>query len=116
MNDDTVTDLGKVRVHKKVIASIALIAAKEIDGVARIGGSLSSGLYDLLGKFIGTNIIGVEFDKGGEVMVRIPVVIKYGFNLPEVAAKIQENIKLSIERTTDITVKDVDVDIQSVEK
>ena len=116
MKDSTTTDLGKIRIHKKVIASIASIATCEINGVERIGGDLKSGLYDLIGKKSGSAGITVEFDKNGDVIITVPVVIKYGYNLPEVAGKIQENIRISIEKMTDLTIKDIDVDIQSVEK
>ena len=116
MKDSTNTDLGKIRIHKKVIASIASIATEEIEGVAKIGGDLKSGLYDLLGKKSGGGGITVDFDKNGDVIINVPVVVKYGFNLPEVAGKVQESIKSSIERTTDLTLKDINVDIQSVEK
>ncbi len=116
MKDSTITDLGKIRIHKKVIASIASIATCEINGVERIGGDLKSGLYDLIGKKGNSAGITVEFDKNDDVIINVPVIIKYGHNLPDVAAKIQENIRISIEKMTDLTIKDIDVDIQSVEK
>ena len=116
MKDSTTTDLGKIRIHKKVIASIASIATCEINGVERIGGDLKSGLYDLIGKKGSSTGITVEFDKNGDVTINVPVVIKYGYNLPEIAIKVQENIRISIEKMTDLTIKDIDVDIQSVEK
>ncbi len=116
MQNGTSTDLGKIRIHKKVIASIASIATEEVEGVAKIGGDLKSGLYDLLGKRVNVGGISVDFDRNDDVVVNVPVVIKYGANLPEVAAKIQENIKASIEKMTDLTIKDITVDIQSVEQ
>lgn len=116
MKDSTTTDLGKVRIHKKVIASIASIATDEIEGVAKIGGDLKSGLYDLLGRKSSSVGITVDFDKNQDVVINVPVVVKYGFNLPEIAAKIQENISSSVEKMTDLTVKDINVDIQLVEK
>lgn len=116
MKNNTLNDLGKIRVHKKVIASIALIAAKEIEGVVKIGGDTKTAIFNFLGDKNNTGSIDVELDKNGDAAIRIPVVIKYGFSLPDVAAKIQENVRLSVERMTDVAVKDVNVDIQSVEK
>ncbi|PIQ89957.1 MAG: Asp23/Gls24 family envelope stress response protein [Candidatus Omnitrophica bacterium CG11_big_fil_rev_8_21_14_0_20_42_13] len=116
MNEGTATDLGKIRIHKKVIASIASIATQDIEGVAKIGGDLKSGIYDLVFKKNATKGITVEFDKNDEVSINIPVVIKYGFNLPEVASKIQESIRSSIEKMTDVAIKDINIDVQSVEK
>lgn len=116
MKDGVNTGLGKVNIYKNVIASIVSITIKEIEGVAEIGKNFKSAIYELLGKKNNAMGITVEFDKGGSVTISIPVVIKYGFNLPEVAGKIQENIKSSVERMTDLIVKDINVDIQSVER
>ncbi|MFQ5681399.1 MAG: Asp23/Gls24 family envelope stress response protein [Candidatus Omnitrophota bacterium] len=116
MRQGTNTDLGKVRVHKKVIASIASIATVEVEGVARIGGDIKTGIYDLLGRKNSPGAIGVDFDDNGEALVTVPIIVKYGFNLPDVAAKVQENIKASIEKMTDAVIKDIDVNIQEVEK
>ena len=44
--EESQTDLGKIRIHKNVIASIASIAAVEIEGVKRIGGDFRSGILE----------------------------------------------------------------------
>lgn len=116
MKDEMSTGLGKVNIYKNVIASIASIATVEIEGVLKIGSSFKSIVYELLGKKNNTAGITINFDKNGSVTIDVPVVIKYGFNLPEVAGRIQENIKSSVERTTDVMIKDINVDIQSVER
>jgi uncharacterized alkaline shock family protein YloU len=58
----------------------------------------------------------VEFDKNGEVKVEIPLIIKYGYNIPEVAAKVQENIRNNLEKMTNLLIKDINVNIQAIEK
>ena len=116
MQDGTTTDLGKIRIHKKVIASVASIATEEIEGVLRIGGDLKSGLYDILGKKSNSAGITVDFDKNGDVVINVPVVVKYGVSLSGVANKVQESVKSSVEKMTDLTLRDINVDIQAVEK
>lgn len=116
MKDEVSTGLGKVNIYKNVIASIVSIATSEIEGVVRIGGNLKSVIYEIFGKKDSAAGIKVDFDKNGHVTISVPVIIKYGINLPEVAGKIQENIKSSVERMTDVVIKDINVDIQSVER
>jgi uncharacterized alkaline shock family protein YloU len=113
--EESRTDLGAVRIHKNVIASIASMAAHEIEGVSRIAGDFKSGLLELLGRK-SYLAIKVEFDKSGEVKVDLPVFIKYGFNIPEVANKVQENVRQNLEKMTSLSVRDINVNVQGVER
>ena len=109
------TDLGTVRIHKNVIASIAQIAALEIEGVKRIGGDFKSGLLELIGQK-SFSVIKVEIDKNNEVRLEIPIVIKYGFNIPDIANKTQENIRNALEKMTNLSIKDININIQGIER
>jgi uncharacterized alkaline shock family protein YloU len=113
--EESRTDLGTIRIHKNVIASIASLAAAEIEGVKRVGGDFKSGLLELIGKKTGI-AIKVEIDKNDEVDIEIPLVIKYGFNIPEVANKVQENVRQSLEKMTYLLFKDINVNVQGIEK
>ena len=48
--DDAGTDLGKIKIHRNVIASITSIAALQTEGVKAIGKSLSFKFRELLEK------------------------------------------------------------------
>lgn len=113
--EESRTELGTIRIHKNVIASIASLAATEIEGVKRIGGDFKSGLLELIGKKIPI-AIKVEIDKNEEVKIEIPLVIKYGFNIPDIANRVQENIRCALEKMTNLSVKDININIQSIEK
>ena len=113
--EESRTDFGLVRIHKNVIASIASIAATEIEGVKRVGGDFKSNFLELVGKKAST-AIKVEINKSGEVKVDIPLVIKYGFNIPDVAAKAQENVRNSLEKMTNLSIKDININVQGIEK
>ena len=113
--EDSRTDLGTIRIHKKVIASIAQLASMEIEGVKRISANFNSDVWGLLS---GKNPSGikVDIDKNEEIRIDVPLVVKYGFNLPEIANKVQENIQRAVEKTTSLSVKDININIQGVEK
>lgn len=113
--EESQTDLGKIRIHKNVIASIASLAAVEIEGVKRIGGDLKSGILELIGKKA-VMAIDVEIDKNEEIRVEIPLVIKYGSNIPEVANKVQENIRNALERMTNLSIKYININVQGIER
>ncbi|MFH0935485.1 MAG: Asp23/Gls24 family envelope stress response protein [Candidatus Omnitrophota bacterium] len=109
------TELGTVRVHKNVIASIASLAAAEIEGVKRVGGDLKSGIAEFIGQKH-LFAIGVEISKNEEVKIEIPLVIKYGYNIPEIAGRVQENVRNSLEKMTSLSVKDINVNIKAIER
>lgn len=112
--EESRTDLGTVRIHKNVVASIAAIAALEIEGVKRIGGDLKSGILQLIGKKPQFSV-KVDFDKNGEVKVDIPLIIKYGFNIPAVAGKVQESVRGALEKMTNLSIKDINLNVQGIE-
>ena len=116
--EESSTDLGKIKIHRNVIASITSIAALQTEGVKDIGKSFASRLREFLEKKEGPaqGSVRVELDKNGEVWVEIPLVIKYGYNIPDVAAKVQEHVRSSLEKMTSLAIKDVNVNVQGIEK
>jgi uncharacterized alkaline shock family protein YloU len=114
--EETRSDLGLIKIHKKVIASIASLASMEIEGVKRVGGDLKTNLHELLGNKKSLAGIKVDIDKNEEVRLEIPLIVKYGFNLPEIANKVQENVRNALEKMTSLMIRDINIMIQSIEK
>lgn len=113
MDQNLKSDMGTIRIHEKVISSIATIAAKEVEGVVRIGNSLKGLLYT----FIKQNDIAaveVNIDNNNEVTLVVPIVVAYGYNLTDIASRVQDNVKRMIEKSTDLNIKQIDVNIQAV--
>ncbi len=113
--EESHTDLGTVRIHKNVIASIASLAALDVEGVKRVGGDFKSGLMELIGKK-SSYAVKVEINKSEEVCLDIPLVIKYGYNIPDIADKVQENIRNSLEKMTNLSIKEININVQGIEK
>jgi len=44
------------------------------------------------------------------------LIVKYGYNIPEVALKIQERVKATVEEATNLSVKDIVIKIKGVER
>lgn len=114
-NEETRTDLGAIRIYKKAISSIAAVAASEIEGVTLINSVFLNKIGEFFGKKSG-HAIKVDITKNSRVNVEIPLIIAYDYNIPQVADKVQENVRNSIERMTNLTIKNIDVNILGVEK
>lgn len=113
--EESTLDLGTIKIHKNVIASIASIAALEIAGVKKIGKDLKMGLCEIIGKKSYSSI-KVSIERPDEVSVELPLVIKYNFNVPEVANRVQENVRNALEKMTNLTVRNINVAVQGIEK
>jgi len=112
---DVVSDLGAVKIHKEVIAAIASIAVSETDGAIKLKSDLRSSLSEFLGKkdYPGITVV---FDKTNQVTLEVRINVKYGYHIPEVAGKVQENIRTSIEKMTDLHINDININIQGIER
>lgn len=116
IREEEKTDFGAIKIHNNVIASIAYLAALEVDGVSRICDDIKSHIAHLIGKRTKSGAIDAKTEKNENVSITIPIVVKYGYNIPEVALKVQEKVKTAVEEAADISPKDIVVKIKGVEK
>lgn len=113
--DESRNDLGVVRIHRNVIASITSLAAMEIEGVKGVAKNLKSGLFEFIGQKSFASI-KVDISKNEEVKVEVPLIIKYGYNIPEVASRVQENIRQALEKMSNLSVKDININVRGIER
>ncbi|MDD4953613.1 MAG: Asp23/Gls24 family envelope stress response protein [Candidatus Omnitrophica bacterium] len=113
--EESRAEFGLIRIHNNVIASVSSIAACEIEGVKGIGKNLKAGILGLLDRTNHPSIM-VGRDKNAELTVQIPLIVKYGFNIPEVAARVQANVRQALDKMTGLNIKDINIDIQKIEK
>ncbi len=106
---------GTVSFATEVVATIAGLAATEVEGVASMS-SQSSGLADMFSRKNTRNFTkGVRIDlDGSKVTVDITIVVEYGSPVPDVAHSIQENVKKAIETMSGLDVRSVDVHVSGV--
>ena len=106
-------DNGKIIFADDVIATIAALAAADVQGVASMSGGVVEGLTEMLGKKNLTK--GVKVEVGTEeAAVDISVNVRYGFAIQEVCQNLQNAIKNAIETMTGLRVVEVNVYVQSV--
>lgn len=117
IQEDAKTDFGSIKIHNNVLSSIASIAVNDVEGVSRISENIVSKLLKMLGKKTQGSSIDIKTDKDENgITITIPIIVKYGYNIPDVAMKVQEKVKSSIEETTELNLKDIIVKIKGVEK
>ncbi len=106
---------GTVSFATEVVATIAGLAATEVDGVASMI-SPSSGLADMFSRKSNRNLTkGVRIDLADNmVSVDITITVEYGSPVPDVARNIQENVKKAIETMSGLDVKNVDVHVTGI--
>lgn len=106
-------DVGSIRIADEVVGIIAGLAATEVDGVAGMSAGLVGGIAEMLGK---KNLAkGVKVEVGErEAAVDLYIIVEFGVRIPDVALKVQENVKKAIESMTGLEVVEVNIHIQGV--
>ncbi len=106
-------DVGSIRIADEVVGIIAGMAATEISGVAGMSAGLVGGIAEMLGK---KNLAkGVKVEVGErEAAVDLYIIVEYGVRIPDIALRVQENVKRGIESMTGLDVVEVNVHVQGV--
>jgi uncharacterized alkaline shock family protein YloU len=109
-NDDESKD--NVTYKKHVVMSIVSLATQEINGIASISRKSVSMIKSALSKNINRGII-VNFENNN-AKIDVFVNVKFGFSVKDVAFRVQENIKSSVESMTEYKVESVNVHVVGV--
>lgn len=103
---------GKVEIDRDILLSIINLATKEINGVQ----SLTNDYLPLYKKMLKPKNEGVsiKFDTNGVVDVDVYVKVYIGYSVPDVAFRIQENIKNSLNTMVGIKPGKINVHVYGV--
>lgn len=107
------SDVGSIRIADEVVGIIAGLAAMEVPGVAGMSGGLVGGFAEMLGKKNLSKGVKVEVGEK-EAAVDLYVIVEYSVRIPDVALRVQENVKKAIESMTGLDVVEVNVHVQGV--
>ena len=107
-------DRGRVRIADDVIASIAGLAATEVEGVASMSGNMTN---EIVAKFGVKNLTkGVEIKiDDRNVSVKLTLSLRYGYSIPRTTKEVQDKVKNAIENMTGLNVTAVDIRISGIE-
>ena len=108
--------LSEVKIAGDVIATIAGLAATEIEGIASMQGNLTNELVGKLGMKNLTKGVTIEFSEDGtSVHVDLAVIMKYGYSIPKTCKAVQDRVKTAIENMAGLKVLNVNINIVGVE-
>jgi uncharacterized alkaline shock family protein YloU len=101
-----------VTYKKHVVISIVSLATQEISGIASISRKSVSAIKSAFSKNINRGII-VDFENNN-AKIDVFVNVKFGCSVKDVAFRVQENIKSSVESMTEYKVEAVNVHVVGV--
>ena len=110
-DDQTV---GTVQVTDEVIATIAAIAATDVDGVAAVGAGITREKAARMGGRAIAKAVQVSI-VDSVIRARIIITVKYGSSIPETTRKVQKKVKSTLETMTGLTVEEVQVSVADVQ-
>ncbi len=90
---------GKVVYNANIVQNIVDLAIREVEGAMPVEGK--------------RNGISLYLEKDG-IYADVSVVVKYGYNVPELAYRIQHSVKQNVENMTRYKVAEVNVHVQDV--
>lgn len=106
--------LGRVEIKPQALAVIVSIAVKEVDGVSKLIGTLTSGTLEKIGKKEYTRGVKLNIEEG-KVNVEVNCSLKSGFPVSTVASKIQENVRNSLYNMTELETNTINVNILAID-
>ena len=106
-------EFSHVNISDDVIGIITNIAASEIKGIT-LQGSFAGDIAEILGKKNMTKGVRINITEDNVVTVDLNVIVDFGVVIPDVAWKVQDKVKTSIEEMTDLKVQAVNVNVQGI--
>ena len=104
---------GSVSYKRNVVLSIVKLAAQEINGIASLDVTGLKFMKRIFNKKFNHGVL-IEFGDDEDVYVDVFVNVLFGYSVKDVAFRVQENIKSSIESMTDFKVAAINVNVTGV--
>ncbi len=106
---------SEVKISSDVIATIAALAATEVEGIDSLQGNITNEIIGKLGIKNVSKGVEITFDPSGEnVEASIAAVIKYGYSIPDIVKTVQDKVKSAIESMVGMNCTSVNIDIVGV--
>ena len=104
------TNNGKITLDRKILVSIINLAAKEINGVESVTNSARPWYKKLFNRY--DDGVEIKFEKNGALTVDVYINIYIGFSVPDIAYRVQENIRNSL--ATMVALKPLKINIHVI--
>ena len=109
------TERGAISISPDVFTNITGAAATNCYGVKGMAvRSTTDGLVHLLRRESMAKGVKVRFNDDATVSIELHIIVENGVNLPAVCRSIMNEVRYVVTRNTGVTVKDVDVCVDSM--
>ena len=102
---------GAIHISQDVIATIAAVAATEVEGVYALAGNQSGEFSDRFSKKSIAKGIRLSLDENDGICVECSVVAQYGYSVFELAKNVQNSVFSAVESVTGLKVGSVEVNV-----
>jgi len=118
-NSELISSQGKTSIADTVVQKIAGMAAREVSGVHKLGGSGARALGALRERIPGSSgpslSQGVSVEVGErQAAVDLDIVVEYGVAIPDVAEGVRRNVINALTRMTGLEVTEVNVAVDDI--
>ena len=111
-------ELGEIKIHETVIATLVAMATRKVPGVSRLAGST---VVDAIASIVGSRrmqaraiTVGIAGDNCVVIDLKLNILI--GYRLPDVVQQVQRAVIDNIEAVTGMTVTRVNVAVQDIDE
>lgn len=108
------TSLGKVEIAPEVIEVITGLAASEVEGLSSMRGNFASGVVERFGKKSHGKGVKVELTDDG-ILIDLFVVLNFGVSIPQVAQKVQDNIRQTLKNMTALEIDEINIHVVGIQ-
>ncbi|MGH8930281.1 MAG: Asp23/Gls24 family envelope stress response protein [Egibacteraceae bacterium] len=109
---------GATSIADSVVAKIASLAVREVEGVAGVGGALSGAMGQVVGRIRGrehaTQGVGVEVGTS-QAAIDLTLRVSYPVPIPQVTSQVRENVIDRVETLTGLEVVEVNIAVIGLE-
>ena len=105
---------GKITCDRNILLSIISLATKEISGVSSLQDSFAMKFKKIFTRADSTGV-KLKVSSNGQLIIDVYVRIYSGNNVPDVAFKVQENIKNNIVSMVEMRVGKINVHVVGVD-
>lgn len=106
-------EFGSVQISEDVVASIAALTAKEVEGVNSTAGTITNELAGKLGVKNLSKGVKAIID-GDNVMIDMNINMEYGYSIMKTCSMLQEKVVQTVNNMTGLNVIEVNVRIAGV--
>jgi uncharacterized alkaline shock family protein YloU len=103
--------LGEIKIENEVVATIASMAASDVEGIVSLVSKFSIG--EMLGRKDLDKGVLVNIE-GSHVTANVEVNVEYGVNIYDACHRLQRKVKDSVEEMTGLVVEQVNVSVRGI--